>query len=165
MAITTVPYSQVVDAHKLDADGMVSLFKIEPIAGGVVYAKAGVEFTYLGTDYEGLPVQVTGEKWTADTSTPTPRFLIGQEDLDLLPFKGLISDGYLDGAKITRYQVLLTDMLENINSKRTTVFRVKRVESYGRTKIVLLLSTFSGAISQTYPFRQYTPPDFPWVEV
>lgn len=165
MAVTTVPYNQVVDAHKLDADGMISLFKIEPVAGGIVHVKSGVEFTYLGTTYEGLPVQLSGEKWAADSSTPTPRFVIGQEDLDLLPFKGLMSDGYLDGAKITRYQVLLDDMVNQVNSKRTTVFRVKRVENYSRTKIVLALSTFSGAVGQTYPFRQYTPPDFPWVEI
>jgi len=163
MSVNTVPTTQIEDAHKLDADGLVSLFKIEPLIGGSVYVKTGISYTYLGNLYEGLPVEVTGEKWSSDISTPTPRMNIGQEDLDLLPFKGLVHDGYLDGAKITRYQVLLDDMLNGVDSKRVTHFKIKRVESYSRTRIVLLLSTFSGAIGQTYPFRQYLPPDFPWV--
>jgi hypothetical protein len=165
MAVTSVPYSQVTDAHKLDADGMVSLFKIEPVVGGALYLKHGAEYEYLGNLYEGLPIQIRGEKWSADTSTPTPRCSIGQEDVDLLPFKGLVHDGYMEAARITRYQVLLDDMLNQVDSKRTTVFKVKRVESYSRAQIVMLLSTLTGAANQSYPFRQYTPPAFPWVNI
>ena len=163
--MTVIPASHIIDAHRLDADGKVNLYKIEPLSGGTIYLKSGVEYTYLGNFYESLPVQLSGEKWSSDSSTPMPRMVIGQEDVDLLPFKGLIHDGYLDGGRIVRYEVLLEDMLKQIDAKKTTVFRIKRVEGYSRTKITLQLSTATGAISQSYPFRQYTPPAFPWVEI
>jgi phage-related protein len=163
--MSTLPQSHVEDALKLVSDGKVKLYQIFPLSGGTIYLKSDVDFTYLGITYEGIPVNITGEKSSADTSTPTPRMTIGQENLDLLPFKGLINDGYLDGAKIVRHKVLLSDMLNQVNAKQTDVFRVKRVEGYSRTKISLLLSTLSGATNQSYPFRQYTPPAFPWVEV
>lgn len=160
-----IPPSQVADAHKLRADGKVRLYQIQPVTGGSIYLKHDATWTYLGTTYEGVPCSITGEKFSADVSTPTPRMTIGQEDVDLLPFKGLIHDGALDGARIIRDEVLLNDFLNNINSRKRTFFRVKRVEGYSRTKITLLLSTATGASNQTYPFRQYTPPSFPWVDI
>jgi len=160
-----IPKSHVEDAHKLIADGKVSLYQILPVSGGVIYLKGDMEYTYLGKLYEGIPIKITGEKQSADTSTPTPRMTIGQEDLDLLPFKGLIHEGYLDGARIIRHKVLLKNLTGQIDEKETSHFRVKRVENYTRTKISLLLSTHSGATTQSYPFRQYTPPAFPWVDL
>jgi len=163
--MSSLPQSHIEDSLKLVSDGKVKLYQIYPLSGGTLYLKSDVDFTYLGNKYEGIPISITGEKFSADTSTPTPRMSIGQENLDLLPFKGLINDGYLDGAKIIRYKVLLSDMLNQVNAKEISTFRVKRVESYSRTKISLMLSTLSGATNQSYPFRQYTPPAFPWVEI
>ena len=163
MTTINVPYNQIVDGHKLDQDGFVSLFEILPLSGGAIHIKNGPEYEYLGILYEELPVQLVGEKWAADGSTRTPRLVVAQPDWDRLPFKGLINDGFLEGARITRHQVLLEDMLNNIDSKRTTYYKIKRVENYTRTNISLLLSSYSGAVRQTYPFRQYVPPSFPWV--
>jgi phage-related protein len=165
MSNTQIPESQIIDAHKLDADGYVPLFRIYPLVGGQVDIKNGPEVTYLGVEYESLPVKLSGEKWTSDESIPNPRLVVGQPDLDLLPFKGLIHDGYLDGATVIRYQVLLEDLLADVDSKRITHFKIKRVESYGRLQISFLLSSYSGASRQNYPFRQYTPPAFPWVNL
>jgi phage-related protein len=163
--VTSVPISHIDEAHKLIADGEVDLFDIYPLSGGTVYVKNDNDVLWQGNNYEGLPVLIDGEKWSADTSTPTPRMTIGQDNLDLLPFKGLINDGYLDGAKVVRYRVLLNNIINNINIKEITSYRVKRIESYSRTKIVMILTTFSGAANQTIPFRQYIPPAFPWVEI
>ncbi len=163
--MSTIPQSHIEDAHKLIADGKVALWQILPVSGGTIYLKGDIDYEYLGNKYEGIPIQISGEKMSADTSTPTPRLLIGQENLDLLPFKGLIHEGYLEGARVIRHKVLLNDMLNQVNAKETTHFRVKRVEGYSRTKITLLLSSASGASNQSYPFRQYTPPAFPWVDL
>jgi hypothetical protein len=162
---TAFPQSQIEDAHKLEADGRVLLFQIEPLLGGVIYLKSGPEFTYLGHLYESVPISLTGERWSADNSTPTPRLTVGQPDLDLLPFKGLVFDGYLEGAKITRHAVLLDDMLNQRPYKRSVVYKVQQVENYGRTRIILVLSNFAGAVNQSFPFRQYVPPAFPWVQL
>jgi phage-related protein len=163
--MSAIPQGHIADALKLQADGKLHLFEVFPVSGGSIFCKADNPVTWLGLDYEGLPMQLSGEGKSNDGSTPTPRLQIGQEDMDLLPFKGLINDGWLDGATIVRKKVLLDDLLANRDIKETTTFRVKRVESYSRTKVTLLLATFSAAISQTVPFRQYTPPDFPWVDL
>lgn len=159
------PVSHVHDAQKLIADAKISLYQLFPLSGGTVYFKPDNPMVWLGQLYEGLPCELSGEKMSADVSTPTPRLSIGQEQVDLLPFKGLVNDGYLDGAKIVRHKVLLDDLLANNNVKETTEFRVKRVENYNRSQIILVLSTYSGATGQTFPHRQYTPPAFPWVRI
>lgn len=159
------PVNHVQDAQKLTADAKIPLYQMLPASGGTVYFKPDNDITWLGQLYEGLPCELSGEKYSADVSTPTPRLSIGQEQVDLLPFKGLIHDGMLDGAKIIRHKVLLADLLANNNVKETTEFRVKRIENYNRNQIILVLSTYSGASNQTFPHRQYTPPAFPWVRI
>lgn len=161
----SIPASHVVDAQKLIADAEINLYQLFPVSGGTLYFKNDNTVTWRGNTYEGLPISLSGEKWSSDTSTPTPRLVIGQENLDLLAFKGLTNDGYLDGARIVRHRVLLDNIISNLDFKQTTYFRVKRVEEYSRTKITLVLSTFSGATNQSYPFRQYLPPAFPWVDI
>jgi len=160
-----VPISHVEEAHKLISDAEITLYELYPLSGGTLYFKAGSPVEWLGNEYEGIPVVLNGEKYEASSSTPTPRMIIGQEDMDLLPFKGLINDGYLDGARIVRHVVLLEDILESNNIKQSTFFRVKRIESYSRSQIRLVVSSFSGATNQTFPYRQYVPPAFPWVEL
>lgn len=162
---TSLPASHITDAQKLIADAEVNLYQLYPLSGGTIYFKNDNDVTWLGNTYEGLPISLSGEKWSSDTSTPTPRLVIGQDNIDLLPFKGLIHDGYLEGARLVRYTVLLANLTANLNFKQVTNFRIKRVESYSRTKITLVLSTASGATNQSYPFRQYVPPAFPWVEI
>tara|TARA_Y100001001_G_scaffold163884_1_gene194228 strand:+ start:8210 stop:8707 length:498 start_codon:yes stop_codon:yes gene_type:complete len=160
---TNLPESYIREAQKLDSDGLVSLFTIYPRAGGRLDLKDGPEITYQGVLYESLPVSLSGEKWSADGSSPTPRMVVGQPDFDLLPIKGLVHDGYLDGAPVVRTQVLLEDLIGDVDDNVVSHFKVKRVEAYGRLQLSLLLSTYSGAESQSYPNRQYTPPAFPWV--
>lgn len=158
------PTTHVEDALKLQADGKVHLFELTPLGSGTIYFKNDNEVTWQGQTYEGIPVQLTGEEYSTE-STPTPRLQIGQDDLDLLPFKGLINDGYLDGGTVVRKIVLLSDLLANLNVKQTTYYRIKRVESYSRTKVSLVLAPFSAAISQVLPHRQYIPPAFPHVDL
>jgi phage-related protein len=158
------PVSHVADALELEADAIISLFELYPIAGGEIFFKPDNTVSWRGQEYEGLPCSLSGEEWDTE-KTPTPRMQIGQEDLDLLPFKGLIHDGYLEGSTIVRHKVLLTDLLNNNNIKRTSYYRVTQVERYTRTQISMVLASFSGAIRQTIPFRQYIPPAFPWVDI
>lgn len=159
-----IPPSHVADALELKADAEIDLYELSPFVGGTVYFKSDNDVTWRGQLYEGLPCALTGEEFSTD-KTPTPQLAIGQEDLDLLPFKGLIHDGSLDGATLVRKRVLLDDIINNRDIKQTTWFRVKQIPNYSRSKITLLLATFSSALNQTVPFRQYLPPDFPWVSL
>lgn len=161
---TTLPTSHVQDALKLQADAKIHLFELTPTTGGTIFFTADSSVSWLARVYEGIPCVLTGEEFSTEKA-PTPRLTIGQEDLDLLPFKGLVNDGYLDGATLVRKTVLLDDLLNNRNIYQRSNFRVKRPDSYSRTKISLLLATYSTAHNQTVPFRQYVPPAFPWVEL
>ncbi len=159
-----IPSSHISDAHKLDADGKIVLYKLEPSVGsGSIFFKSDADVTWLGDTYSGIGLQLEGESYTSQGTAPQPTLTIGQNDIDLSPFKPLIWSGGLDNARITRYKVLLTDLLANNNIKETTVFRVKRVEGYSSTKIQLVLSVFSPSGPTTLPFRQYVPPAFPFV--
>ena len=162
--MTTLPPSHIAEAMKLTADAEIDLYELSPISGGTIYFKADNEMVWQGHTYEGLPCSLTGEDQSLE-KTPTPRLMIGQEDVDLLPFKALIFDKHLDGAVLVRKRVLLSNLLANANVKQTSTWRIKRVQEYSRTKITLLLASFSAAQAQTVPFRQFLPPDFPWVDV
>jgi phage-related protein len=161
---TSLPSSHVADALKLEGDAYVDLFELSPLSGGSFHFKNDNDVTWLGTLYEGLPVSMTGEEEDL-TKLPQPQLTIGQDDLDLLPFKGLIFDGHLEGGSVVRYRFLLTNLLANLNIKQTTRYRIKQVGEYSRTKISLNLSSFSSATNQTVPFRQYIPPYFPYVSL
>jgi phage-related protein len=162
--VSSLPQSHIEDALKLTADGKISLFELTPLSGGTIYFTQDADVTWRGQLYEGLPCQVSGEESSTEKS-PTPRMTIGQENLDLLPFKGLINDGHLDGATLIRKKVLVEDMKADLNVYERTVWRIKRPDSYSRTKISLVLATYSTAHNQTLPFRQYIPPSFPWVDL
>lgn len=159
-----IPSSHIVDAQKLDADAKITLYKLEPSIGtGSIFFKNDADITWLGDTYVGIGLQMEGETYTSQGSAPQPSLTIGQNDIDLSPFKPLIWSGGLDNARVTRYEVLLTDLLANNNIKKTTVFRVKRVEGYSSTRIQLVLSVFSPSGPTTLPFRSYIPPAFPFV--
>lgn len=162
--MSNIPISHVEDALKLSADGIIPLFELTPITGGTIYFTPDSPVTWQTREYEGLPCAVTGEEQSTEKS-PTPRMTIGAENMDLLPFKGLINDGHLDGGLLVRKEVLLDDILNNRNIFKRTVWRIKRPDNYSRTKISLVLATYSTAHNQTVPFRQYLPPDFPWVDL
>lgn len=163
--MTTLPQSHIEDAHKLTADGRVELFELTPAppATGNLYFKADSPVTWDEKDYFGIPLQLSGLKYSSTAGSPTPRLIIGNENINLGPFKPLIAQGTLDGAIIVYRTVLLEDLLADNNDSSFQVFRVKRIEGYSRSVITLALATFSAAQSQRMPFRQFVPPAFPYV--
>lgn len=162
--MAAIPISHVTDAHKLDADGKLSLYELSPSVGsGTIHFTDGASCTWRGNEYLGIPLNLDGETMTAQGSSPQPSLVIGQEDVDLSIFKPLIWSGGLDNARIVRYKVLVDNMLNNLDIKETTVFRVKRVDGYSATQVKMTLATFSPTGPSSLPFRQYLPPDFPFV--
>lgn len=160
----TFPSSQIQDAHKLIADGKLNLFELVPNDGsGTVYFKADNNVTWQGKTYTGLPLTFTGEKRSAQGASPQPNLTIGDQQVDLSPFKPFVYDGYLDGAVVTRHEILLDDLVNNRNVRATTFYRVRRVTGYSRSQIALQLATLSDSLGFSMPIRQYYPPAFPAV--
>ena len=157
----TIPASHAIEAQKLVADAEIDLFRLTPTDGsGTLYFTSDSNITWLGQLYTGIPMQFGGEKLSSDTGTEQPKLVIGQNGADLTAFKPLIYDGGLDGAVIVRLRGLLGDFLAGNNVVDTKVFRVKRLDSYGRSRIEMTLSSNSEALDFTIPQRQYIAPDF-----
>lgn len=165
--MSQIPSSHIVDSHKLIADGKVDLYELTPSGGGsgVIRFKNDNPVTWLGHAYTGVPLQISGQKKTSDSGLTMPKLTIGQPDIDLSQFKGLVNDGYLDNAVIVKYTVLLANITGNHDIKEAITYRVKRVEEYGRSKIILQLATLSDSLGFSMPYRTYTPPDFPSVQM
>ena len=161
----TLPQEHIDDAHKLDADGKVELFSLSPSAGSTVHFKDDNDVTFQSIFYKGLPVQLSGEKASSDGGWQHPKMIIGQPDIDISAFKALLFDGYVDNAVVVRTTVLRTHLEADTNVKYERVYRVKRVEEYGRTKITLQLATLSDSLGFMMPHRLYIPPAFPSVRI
>jgi phage-related protein len=160
-----IPTSHIQDAHKLTADAEIDLYKLTAVGGGIIRFKADNPLTWLGNEYTGLPLEFTGESFNSEGSMAQPQLMIGQPDVDLSIFKGLIYDGTIDGAKIEKYTVLLDNIIANVDTKVTRTYRVKRIDNYSASSIVLVLAAFSVAGPSTLPFRQFIPPAFPFVRI
>jgi phage-related protein len=142
------------------------LFTLTPSGGsGNVNFKADNDVTYRGIVYTGLPMTLSGEKRTAETGLNMPKLTIGQTDIDLSLFKPMIYDGYLDNAVIVKSTVLTNNLINNANIRELRTYRVKRVEQYSRTQIIMQLATLSDSLGFMMPYRQYLPPAFPTVKL
>lgn len=159
--VTTIPQSQIEDAHKLTADAEIDLFELTPSTGtATLYFKADNEVTWQGNVYDGLPLQFTGDSKSTQGASSQPRLVIGQENVDLSIFKPFIFDGSLDGATITRIHILLDDLVNNRLVRSLHYYRVRRVEAYSRTSVSLQLASLSESLGFSMPFRQYLPPAY-----
>jgi len=154
------------DSHSLINDGTVDLFDLTPAGGtGVVRFKADNDVTWRGLAYTGIPLALSGEKRSSDVGLTMPKLTIGQPNIDLSLFKGMVYDGYLDNAVITRSHLLVDNLVNNRLIRETQVYRVKRVEQYSRSQIVMQLATLSDSLGFSMPYRTYMPPGFPSVQM
>lgn len=165
-AVTTIPLQHIQDSHKLTADGRVELFELTPAGGsGTIRFKNDNDVTWMGDLYRGLPLALTGEKKNSDVGLSMPKLQIGQPNIDLSEFKGLIQDGYLDNAVIIKTTVLLDNLINNRLIRETQPYRVKRIEQYSRSQITMQLATLSDSLGFSLPYRTYNPPAFPSVQM
>lgn len=164
--MTQHPVTHVNDALSLTADARLDFFILTPSIGtGTIYFRPDNDVTWRGNTYLGLPLSFTGEKDSAEGGGSSPRLQIGSPNIDLSIFKSHIRDGSLDNAVVVRKTALLTDVLADNNIYSSKTYRVETVENYSRSSISLLLARFSGARRTTIPFRQFLPPDFPFVSL
>jgi hypothetical protein len=160
----TVPAEQIADSQLLTADAEIEMYRLTPSGSTAhIYFKNDNDVTWLGNTYTGVPLEFSGESFNAEGQVVQPQLTIGQPNIDLSAFKGLIWDGSLDNAEILKHTVLLGHILANQDIKRTRTYRVKRVDNYSAAQIVLALAVFSVAGPTMLPFRQYIPPSFPYV--
>ena len=161
-----IPVEHIEDSYKLSADARLDLFEMTPSGStGVLRFKADNSQTWRGNEYTGMPLALSGEKKTSDSGLTMPKLTIGDQSVNLLMFKPMVYDGYLDNAVIVKQTVLLDNLLNNRLIRELTVYRVKRVEEYSRTRITMQLATLSDSLGFQMPYRQFLPPAFPSVQM
>lgn len=164
--MATIPVEHILDSHSLVSDGTVDLFELTPSSGtGTIRFKADNDVTWRGQSYFGIPCALNGEKKSSDTGLTMPKLTIGQPNIDLSVFKGLVYDGNLDNAIVVKQHLLVDNLKNNRLIREVSTYRVKRVENYSRSQIVLQLATLSDSLGFSMPYRQYLSPGFPSVQM
>ena len=164
--MAAIPAEHIKDSLLLTADARIDLYELTPSGGsGVIRFKPDNDVIWRGNTYTGIPMNITGEKKTADDGLSMPKLNLGQQNIDLSLFKGLVYDGYLDNAIVFKMTVLLDNLINNRLIREMNVYRVKRVEQYSRTQIILQLATLSDSLGFSLPYRTYMPPAFPSVQM
>lgn len=101
------------------------------------------------------PFSLTGEGERAGGEQSRPRLVLANpESL----FSYYISEGWMDGARITKYEVHPDDLASGQSTM--SVWYVSQVEELNAIAISLQLSTLSDGNSFKLPGRRFTQPEF-----
>lgn len=157
--------TNIENAQKLAPDAEVVLFELTTTTGATVFFKAGPEMEYLGDLYESVPCTMSAEKRSVEAGAERPTLTIGGDDSDLAALKPALFSGFVDGGTLQKHIVELEDALNNINNKITATYRIKQVKDYNRYSISFVLARFSPSAQTTIPYRKYTRPAFPYVDI
>ena len=158
--------TNVENSQKLDPDGEVTLYELTTLSGSTIFFKDGPGVTYLGDEYNGIPLSHSSESRGVENSDAfRSTLVIGSDDYNLGIFKSVLFYGEADGAALSKYVVELDDLLGNVNNKIVTPYTVKQVENYSRSRISLVLGRFSPSRQTTIPHRKYQRPAFPFVRL
>lgn len=158
----SLPAEQIVDAHKLTNDGVVFLYKIQPVTGGVVYVKADDQVTWQGNTYEGTAIQLSETSRNSDGELSRPTLTIANP---LAVYSALVAAGTLDNAVITEKRVLRAHILSNSNIFSVRTWRVRRCPELNKIRVVLELRDSLDGQQFLLPGRMFIPPEFPSVSL
>jgi len=153
------------NAQKLSPDAEIVLYELTTTSGSTVFFKSGPEVTYQGDDYISVPASLSGESRTIEADRRRQTLTIGSDDYDLGILKSTLFSGEVDGATILKHVVELEDLKADNDIRNTSVFTVKQVEGYSRSRISLVLGRFSPSTQTTIPYRKYQRPAFPYVRL
>lgn len=146
---------------ELSAEGIVHLFKLVLRQGtATIYFTPDEGRTWQGNYYEPVPCQLTGVGSYADEQSARPRFSAQNPDG---AFTGVIAQGSLENAQITRYRLLRSHAEQNLNIAISQRWRVGRVTSLNRFMFTLELRDTADRANNVIPSRTFSPPDFPSV--
>lgn len=147
----------VEDRYKLTAEGIVELFKIELLNGGVIRIKANNTVSWQGHSYEGYAVQMTGVNTSSDEELSRPNLALANPDGI---FSAFIIGGTLEKALVTRYLILKANLDANLNVAEAQSWYVSRVVSLNKISCQLELRNPIDGPQFLCPARMFIPPEF-----
>jgi phage-related protein len=162
---TDLPESHVQESMKLEALGYVDLIELRMFhtSGNVtLYLTGQVDRVWQGKTWEGWAYSISESSQSVTGEMSRPKFtVVNPEGV----FSKYALQGYLENALVTRYRVLVPDVVNNVNSFQRNVWRVSKIVSVGKT---LVSCEMRGAIDGHnffFPTRTYRPPEFPAVSI
>ena len=161
---TNLPTSQQFDAFELESRGLREFFKVEFLTqdDATMYLTPHDSIEWLGHVWEFLPCKISENSQNTTGELSRPKFSVANPDGI---FSTWIETGQADGALVTRYRILLSDLDAGVNAYTKNVWVLSKVASLSKDIVVFeLRSTLDGA-NFSLPARSFYPPDFPTVSL
>ena len=159
---SNIPLSQQIEAHKLEARGIRELFKIQFNDPGntVQYMTAQNSITWADQLWEEWPCKITGYAQNSSGEKSRPKFTVANPNGI---FSILIDQGHMDGAILSHYEVLASDIESDARIYNKHLWVIHRPISLNKNMAVFeCRSTFDGH-SFKIPARSFFPPEYPHV--
>lgn len=161
---TDVPISQQFDAYELESRGIREFYKIEflTVDDATMYLTPHDQIEWLGHVWEFLPCKLSENAQNSTGELSRPKFAcVNPQGL----FSIWIEKGQADGALVTRYRILMSDLEANVAAYTKSVWVISKVVNLNKDMAVFeLRSTLDGA-NFTLPARGFYPPEFPTVSL
>jgi len=164
---TDLPASQVQEAMKLQARGLVELYRLDmhPPGGSIfsLYISPLKQVTWQGhTWFDDTPcfVAESGQNVAGDSSRP--KFSIVNPNG---VWSRYVHQGYANNATVRRYRILTTDLAADNNAFQLSSWRVSKVVNVNKDIVVLELRGVLDGANFWIPSETYRPPKYPAVSV
>lgn len=161
---TDIPISQQFDAFELESRGLREFYKIEFTTqdDATMYLSPHDQIEWLGHLWEFLPCKISENAQNTTGELSRPKFtIVNPEGI----FSTWIENGYVDGALVTRYRILLSDLEAGVNAYTKSIWVMSKVATLTKDLAIFeLRSTLDGA-NFSLPARSFYPPDFPTVSL
>lgn len=153
------PASHLEESLKLTADALVDLFSIQLVTKPVtIRVKNDNTVTWQGNTYEGWPIQLSGDKMTADGEESRPSLIFANP---YGAFNRFAQDGDLERATVIRRRVLREALEQDVGIFQQHMWYVSRVrEVKSGEAITLELKQLTEGPLFKLPVRKYMPPEF-----
>lgn len=161
---TNIPVSHQFDAFELESKGLREFYKIE-FAGqdeATLYLTPHDSIEWLDHTWEFLPCKINENAQNSSGEMSRPKFtVVNPEGI----FSTWIESGEVEGAIVTRYRTLLSDLEGGVRAYVKNIWTVSKVVNLTKDMAIFeLRSTLDGA-NFSLPARSFYPPDFPTVSL
>lgn len=159
-----VPLSHQFDAHDLESRGIREFFKVEFVAPGdpTIYLTAHNPINWLGQTWESIPCQLSQSAQSASGEVSRPKFsIMNPQGM----FSLWVESGATEGAILTRYQTLVSDLEAGVAAYDKKIWILSKVVSLNKNMATFECRSMLDGQNFDLPARSFYPPDFPHVSL
>lgn len=158
-----IPLAQEIEAHKLEAEGVRDLFKLQLADSVTVLYLTDKETLVWGDQtWEQWPNSFTGASQNSSGEKSRPKFTIANPEGI---FSSWCEQGVIDGSVLTRYRVSKSDIESGVRNYAKNVWTISRVLNVNKNIASMECRSLLDGQSFILPSRAFYPPDFPHVSL